>query len=41
MDLATLGETIGLFTGASAMFMFVAMLGVLFGTVKWLLPRGM
>lgn len=40
MDLATLGETVGLFSGLSVMFLFVAMLGVLFGTVRWLMPRG-
>jgi len=40
MDLATLGETVGLISGLSMMFMFVSMLGVLFGTIRWLMPRG-
>lgn len=39
MDLATLGETVGLFRGLSTFFTAVAVLGVLFGFLRWLFPR--
>lgn len=40
MDLATLGETVGLVRGLSTFFIAVAVLGSLFALVSWLIPRG-
>jgi len=38
MDLATLGETVGLLRFLSGAFICVSVLGVLFGFIRWLLP---
>jgi len=39
MDLDTLGNLVGISAGLGAMFAFVIMLAVIFGTINWFMPR--
>jgi len=40
MDLATIGETVGLFRFLSTIFTAVLALAVIFSILQWFFPRG-